>query len=110
MSRKGIGSVFCIKIQVLLKIFIKLLEQRFIKYKDFTTDDFVSDCCFVEWVNSSGNSKDDKFWQVFLEKYPEKSEEIEMAKAVINHVEQKNISVDEIDQLWKKINSTLSFI
>ncbi|MEA5137995.1 hypothetical protein [Arcicella rigui] len=70
----------------------------------------MSDSCFVEWVNSSGNTKNDKFWQVFLEKYPEKSEEIEMAKAIVSHVEQKSISVDEIDQLWKKINSTLSFI
>jgi hypothetical protein len=80
-----------LKIQVLLKIFIKLLEQRFIKYKDYTTDDFVSDSCFVEWVNSSGNLNEEKFWQVFLEKHPEKSEEIEMAKAIIKNVDGKKL-------------------
>lgn len=97
-------------IQVLLKIFIKLFEQRFTKYKDFMSEDFMSDSCFIEWVKSENQLVENNFWQAFLKKYPEKQEEIEMAKFILNSHEKNILPENEVESLWSRINLTISII
>ncbi|MDR6564021.1 hypothetical protein J2Y47_004144 [Arcicella sp. BE51] len=97
-------------IQVLLKIFIKLFEQRFTKYKDFMSEDFLSDTCFIEWVQSENHEVGKEFWQAFLERYPQKQQEIELAKSILNRTHDESLSKDEVASIWNRINLTISII
>lgn len=103
-----------IKIQKIIKIFIKLFDQRFIKYKDFLAEDFVSDDCFCKWIHEPMHYAERFFWQAFIEKFPEKQPEIESAKEVIQFADAQEeqpinfLSDFEINMLWNTINTTIT--
>lgn len=87
-----------------------MFEQRFTKYKDFMSEDFLSDSCFMEWVESKNQLVENDFWQAFLEKYPQKQQEIEKAKSVLNRDENESLLENEVESLWSRINLTISII
>ncbi len=85
-------------------------EQRFEKYKNYSSEDFMSDKYFIEWVKSESQLFDNTFWQVFIEKYPDKYKEMEIAKASINDELNQQFSAEEVEVLWDRINLSISRI
>lgn len=81
----------------------------FQKYENYRSEDFATDTYFSEWIQSPNNLIYACFWETFLKKYPEKLPDIEMARhKVLNpnlHINQ--LSHQEIDDLWKRINKTI---
>lgn len=50
-------------------------------YENYITEDFVRDESFRDWVQ--GRSQDESFWPDFLQKYPDKKSDIQLAEHII---------------------------
>jgi hypothetical protein len=84
--------------------------MNFQKYEEYHSEDFATDSHFSEWVHSPNNRVISIFWENFLEKYPYKAYDIEMARnKVLNpyKITPESLSDDEIDILWQRINQTI---
>jgi len=75
------------------------------KYEDFTTDEFLTDEFFLEWVKK-GNNDAKTFWEDWLSLHPHKTVEVLEAKNLIlsaNYIESKRLSKKEELMLYERI-------
>ncbi len=76
------------------------------KYLQYDVQDFAEESSFVNWVRQSDEG-DVSFWEAFRQKNPEKSEQIEQAKALVELLVFDDEAVPKAieDELWKRIES-----
>lgn len=83
--------------------------MNFQKYEEYFSDDFATDFYFSQWIHVPDNVIVSFFWENFLEKYPDKIHEIELARhkilkpTIIAH----QLSQKDIESLWHQINVTI---
>jgi ferric-dicitrate binding protein FerR (iron transport regulator) len=63
--------------------------------KDYTTEDFINDDAFVNWVLQP-DSKSDAHWRAFLLQYPHKHHEVDQARAFVHMMKFKDAELDDI--------------
>jgi len=75
------------------------------KYKDYTTEEFLLDNDFLNWVLFP-NPESDRFWREFIQDYPEKRERINEAVFIIKSIRavEPQISQQRLDNLYYKIS------
>ena len=80
----------------------------FEKYVHYQLSDFLEDDSFVQWVIHP-NEINSNFWQNFLHKYPEKTDVVEKASALIlTYRHQHSFENEERKSgLWQKIEGTV---
>jgi hypothetical protein len=73
-------------------------------YKDYMVEDFVLDHSFRDWV-LHGRMAHAAFWTLWIEKHPEKYDEIREARQIIlilhNHFKQEGDN--EMDSRWEEV-------
>jgi transmembrane sensor len=76
------------------------------KYRVFTTEDFILDEKFVQWVKNPVRESD-AFWSGFLARYPEKDEEIKDAVFIIKgtQVVEQEIPAGRLESLFTRIEA-----
>lgn len=79
------------------------------KYYHYTVSDFIDDDYFIQWINKPDSDSND-FWLSFLNKYPEKRNEIEEAKCIIQGIRFNRYIVKEefIGEDWVRIKQTIN--
>lgn len=87
---------------------MSLLKSK--KYESYNSEDFVADEYFLSWVNTPSDSSVTCFWLAFLNKYPEKSNEIMLARKQILKLKAATLQLSEaeISDLWHRINLTIA--
>ena len=75
------------------------------KYAGFSANDFINDEYFQRWV-FSGDEIVHSFWQSWIEGHPEKNEEIQEAKRILEaiHFETHVLSPKDVSELWSRIH------
>jgi transmembrane sensor len=63
--------------------------------KDYTTEDFINDDAFVNWVLQP-DPKSEEHWRAFLSQYPHKQDEVNKARAFIELMNFKDATLDDI--------------
>lgn len=73
-------------------------------YKNFSTEDFVLNKKFREWVEKP-DKESNQFWHQFFVKHPAKTEAIKKAKDIIQKMNFRtyNLSLEEVDEIWENI-------
>jgi len=76
------------------------------KYKDYSATDFLEDSGFLRWL-SEPTPEDNKYWNAFLKKYPDKKNEVKEATLIFNlfHSRENELGLSEQYELWKRIQS-----
>ncbi|MDW7690893.1 FecR family protein [Flammeovirgaceae bacterium SG7u.111] len=59
------------------------------KYNNYNISNFISDDFFVQWVQNP-DAESEFFWRNWLEKHPEKWEEVQKAKDIVTSIKPKN--------------------
>lgn len=80
------------------------------KYKHFETTDFVNDHDFRRWVKSD-NKNDQHFWETFLRAHPEKSIDIQNARAILKAITTHfdiNIEDHEVENAYRDLGTKIS--
>ncbi len=75
------------------------------KYHDFNVEDFAEDSYFYAWVVSP-DSENERFWNEWIEKYPEKYAVITEARTIllsVIEVDEDEVSGQRVSQLWNQI-------
>lgn len=82
----------------------------FQKYKFYGSEDFIKDEYFARWVHNPDDSMLSNFWESLIRVYPEKMEEIILARNKILqfHHNFQPLSRAEIDILWNHINIAIT--
>jgi transmembrane sensor len=76
-------------------------------YDQYSTEDFIEDESFQQWVNAPDASQD-KFWKEFLERYPHKRESIDEAKEFILMLKSDSQpDFDEIQSIKERFNERI---
>ncbi|SHO63883.1 FecR family protein [Algoriphagus zhangzhouensis] len=72
---------------------------------NYTVEDFVLDPEFRKWIFKN-NPEAKAYWESYLQKHPEKVQEIELARKILIHLphEKKKISEEAKDSLWESIS------
>ena len=88
------------------------MSLNFQKYEEYCSEDFATDFYFSQWIHAPDNLTVSYFWENFLQKYPDKVYEIELArhKVMQPQILLNNISQTEIERLWHQINVTITTI
>ncbi|HSI75423.1 MAG TPA: FecR domain-containing protein [Lunatimonas sp.] len=76
---------------------------------EYTVEDFMLDPEFRKWVLAP-DEETKAYWEVFLEKHPEKYADMELArKALVNLSREVNeVSESRIEDIWSKINNVIN--
>jgi transmembrane sensor len=94
------GVILCGLVSIWLQVIIMSYEQ-------YSTEDFIEDEPFQQWVNAPDASQD-KFWKDFLERYPHKRESIEEAKEFILMLKpDSQVPFDEIQSIRQRFNKRI---
>lgn len=77
------------------------------KYTKYTTEDFLADDSFIEWLIDP-TEEQDNYWNAFLQQHPEKKHAIDEAKIVFSMFqhERERLSLDETYDIWNNILKT----
>src|SRR5690606_20907745 len=77
-------------------------------YKDFSTEDFIFDENFIQWVLHPSHDSD-LYWNIFLQNYPEKIQQIEEASFVITSIKavDSKVSSERLDNVYQKVLADL---
>lgn len=80
-------------------------EQK-MSYKNFSTEDFVQDKHFRQWVLQPDKASN-LFWHQFLSENPDKLSAVKEAKAVVLNMQfpDRDLSDEDIAQMWRHIES-----
>ncbi|WP_339751511.1 FecR family protein [Algoriphagus aquimarinus] len=75
---------------------------------NFSAEDFVLDSDFREWILYPNNQRNVR-WELYLEKYPDRIKEIQIARELVLNLPKTDhqIKEDEIASLWTKIDAKL---
>src|SRR6187402_2029512 len=71
------------------------MKLRRMTPKDYTTEDFINDDTFVNWVLQSDH-KSNAYWLAFLAQYPHKQREVDQARNFIQLMKFKDSALDDI--------------
>lgn len=73
-------------------------------YKHFSSQDFVADDAFINWVTNPSEATD-AFWQQWLAQHPHKRNEVEAAAKIVKELSvQPNVfEEDELQANWERI-------
>ena len=74
------------------------------KYKNYTTEEFILDDDFMNWVLHP-NQENDRFWTEFLEQYPEKKQQVKEASFLIRTIRavEPSISQEKLNQVYLSV-------
>lgn len=75
-------------------------------YSRFSAKDFILDEYFQSWVfNADGNTND--YWQLWLEEFPHKRDEIEEARSILLRLSFRShsLSGEDVSKLWNQIRT-----
>lgn len=89
-----------------------MVSLNFQKYEKYCSEDFVSDFYFSQWIHAPENLTVSFFWENFLEKYPNKIHEVELARYKILKPNEffNHLSQQDFESLWHQINVTIATI
>jgi transmembrane sensor len=75
------------------------------KYVNFAVNDFVTDDYFQYWVAHPGEESARLFWEGWLQQHPEKREDVEEARAILESIRFSNhtLSHEDLTQLWDRV-------
>lgn len=85
-------------------------KLKFREYKEYTSEQFASDDDFINWCQNS-NEELGLFWDAFLIEYPEKKNQINNAKQIIDQFNklEKGGSKDTLEEeVWSGIENVIS--
>src|SRR5687767_12535842 len=71
------------------------MKLRRMTPKDYTTEDFINDDTFVNWVLQPDH-KSDTYWQTFLTQYPHKQRDVDQARNFVQLMKFRNATLDDI--------------
>ena len=83
-----------------------MIGLNFQKYKSYRSEDFLDDEEFTRWVDKPEDSMLSNFWESLIRVYPEKMEEIIIAKNKLLQFQGtfQPLTSNEMENLWNKIN------
>ena len=83
-----------------------MIGLNFQKYKSYRSEDFLDDEEFTRWVDKPDDSMLSNFWESLIRVYPEKMEEIIIAKNKFLQFQGtfQPLTSNEMENLWNKIN------
>lgn len=86
-----------------------MIGLDFQKYKLYRSEDFLNDEQFTRWVDKPDDSMLSNFWESLIRVYPEKIEEIIIAKNKLLQFQGifQPLNMNEMENLWSKINITI---
>ena len=95
---------------IFIQIPYKVIGLDFQKYKLYRSEDFLDDEQFARWVHKPDDSMLSNFWESLIRVYPEKIEEIIIAKNKLLQFQGtfQPLTTNEIENLWSKINITIT--
>ncbi len=70
-------------------------------YRHYTTEDFVTDDCFRQWVQHP-DEESNSFWKDWVEQHPEKFETLNEARCILQHLHFKVPQPEQSDYLEVK--------
>jgi hypothetical protein len=72
------------------------------KYKDFSTEEFILDDDFMQWVLHP-NQENDLFWKEFLQNHPEKKQQVKEASSLILSIRvvEPAVSAERLEQVYQ---------
>lgn len=75
------------------------------KYRKFTTEEFILDDDFMNWVLHP-NQENDRFWAEFLQQHPEKRQQVKEASFLIRTIRavEPSVSQEKLNQIYKNVN------
>ena len=79
-----------------------------VNYSSFSTDDFLADEYFQQWVLHSGR-EDDSFWQAFLRAHPHQYTAVMEAKALLQGLQFEDgqwETASQVENVWHRIQRT----
>ncbi len=79
-----------------------------VDYSSFSTDDFLADEYFQQWVLHSGR-EDDSFWQAFLRTHPHQYTAVVEAKALLQGLQFEHgqwETASQVENVWHRIQRT----
>ena len=87
-----------------------MVAMNYQKYEGYCSDDFAEDFYFSQWIHAPESLTLSFFWENFLEKYPEKIHEIELARHKILKptIFVNQLSQQDVESLWHQINLTIT--
>ena len=87
-----------------------MIGLNFQKYKSYRSEDFLDDEEFTRWVDKPDDSMLSNFWESLIRVYPEKMEEIIIAKNKLLQFQGifQPLNTNEMENLWNKINLTIA--
>src|SRR5690606_4612611 len=76
----------------------------------FTVEDFVLDSDFRDWILYPNRQRNLR-WDIYLEKYPERIREIQLAREIVLNFPKTNqvFTEEEASSLWNQIEGKLDF-
>ena len=87
-----------------------MIGLDFQKYRLYRSEDFLDDEQFTRWVHKPDDSMLSNFWESLIRVYPEKIEEIIIAKNKLLQFQGifQPLNTNEMENLWNKINLTIA--
>ena len=87
-----------------------MIGLDFQKYRLYRSEDFLDDEQFTRWVHKPDDSMLSNFWESLIRVYPEKIEEIIIAKNKLLQFQEifQPLNMNEIENIWSKINITIN--
>lgn len=75
-------------------------------YMDYQSEDFAQDDVFIQWVKHP-DTRSIQYWEQWLQNHPEKSDEVEKARRLVNMMQTKEEEPTEVqvENMWRKITS-----
>jgi transmembrane sensor len=72
------------------------------KYKDFSTEEFILDDDFMQWVLHP-NQENDLFWKAFLQNHPERKQQVKEASSLILSIRavEPAVSAERLEQIYQ---------
>ena len=75
-------------------------------YTDYQAEDFAQDDGFIRWIKQP-DSRSQEFWEQWLHDHPEKSEEVDKARRLVNLMQAKEQEPTEVqvENMWRNVAS-----
>ncbi|MCF2443342.1 FecR family protein [Dyadobacter sp. CY345] len=82
-----------------------------INYRDYTEEDFLNDERFRKWILSRG-TQESPFWENFQKEFPEKVNDLLLAKALFVSLHQLHLSPDKStkEKIWTSLEDSITGI
>lgn len=80
------------------------------EYLAYTAEDFALEPTFVDWVKGSLPAASARAWETWLQRHPEKAEEVRKARQLVGalRIRPLDSSGTDVDRLWARIDADTS--